>query len=127
MFKFSPFALLGLSLMLGACATNSGASYEPLVDGNVSPSFKADLADCQMLAENRNYLNDDTKTDALIGAGIGALAGLADDDVNDTEGAIAGAIVGAIAGGGSRALETRDERKQIVISCLQGRGHKAVG
>lgn len=127
MFKSSPFALLGLSLMIGACATNSGANYEPLLDGDTSPAFKADLAECQALAEHRNYLNDDTRTDALIGAGIGALAGIADDDVNDTEGAIAGAIVGALAGGGARALETRDERKDIVVSCMQGRGHRAVG
>ena len=66
MFKSSSFALFGLSLLLGACATNSGANYEPLLDGNASPQFRADLADCQALAKNRNYLNDDTRNDAMI-------------------------------------------------------------
>ena len=60
-------------------------------------------------------------------ADMPALAGLADTDVSDTEGAIAGAVVGAIAGGGARMNKTRDERRQIVVRCMQGRGHSVVG
>ena len=72
-------------------------------------------------------MNSETRTDMAVGAGIGALAGLADDDVTDTEGAIAGALVGAAAGALSGSLETRDERRQMVIECLRMRGHRAVG
>lgn len=113
-------------LAVTGCA-NSGAKYAPIADGPVSPVYAADQEGCQQLATKRSYVNDDTKTDAVIGAGLGAVAGLADDDVNDTEGAIAGAVLGAIAGGGSAMLETRAQRRQIVIDCMKGRGHPVVG
>ena len=121
-----PAAALALGSILVGCA-NSGAKYDPVADGPVSAAYEADLASCQSLATDRGYMNDDTKTDAAIGAGIGALAGLADDDVSDAEGAIAGAVVGAIAGGGAAMLETREQRRRIVIECMQGRGHPVVG
>ncbi|MGV6820988.1 MAG: glycine zipper family protein [Parvularcula sp.] len=114
------------SLALAGCS-NTGATYTPITDGPVSPQFQADLSACQRLATERGYLNDDTKSQALIGAGIGALAGLADDDVSDTEGAVAGAVVGALAGGGAGMVETRGQRRQIVIECMKGRGHRVVG
>lgn len=113
-------------LALAGCA-NTGAKYEPIADGPVSVTYAADLESCQQLATDRGYINADTKTNAMIGAGLGALAGIADDDVNDTEGAIAGAVVGAIAGGGAGMVETREQRRQIVIDCMKGRGHPVVG
>jgi len=119
-------SILVCGLAITGCA-NSGATYKPVNDGQRSAAYSSDLQACQQLAAERGYLNDDVKTDALIGAGIGALAGLADTDVNDTEGAIAGAVVGAIAGGGARMNKTRDERRQIVVRCMQGRGHSVVG
>lgn len=118
-------AIIG-GLGLAGCA-NTGAKYEPIADGPTSVTYASDLDTCQQLATNRGYINDDTKTDAMIGAGIGALAGIADDDLSDTEGAIAGAVVGAIAGGGSGMIETREQRRQIVIDCMKGRGHPVVG
>ncbi len=118
-------AIVG-GLALSGCA-NTGAKYEPIADGPVSVTYAADLENCQQLATDRGYINADTKTNAMIGAGLGALAGIADDDVNDTEGAIAGAVVGAIAGGGAGMVETREQRRQIVIDCMKGRGHPVVG
>jgi hypothetical protein len=80
-------------LALGACA-GGGADYAPVVDGPRSEAYQADLQACQALARERALMNAETRTDMAIGAGIGALAGLADDDVTDTEGALAGALVG---------------------------------
>ncbi|WP_375547583.1 glycine zipper family protein [Oceanicaulis alexandrii] len=114
------------ALALGACA-GGGADYAPVVDGPRSVAYQADLQACQALARERALMNADTRTDMAIGAGIGALAGLADDDVTDTEGALAGALVGAAVGGMSGALETRDERRQMVVDCLRLRGHRAIG
>lgn len=120
----SAFAACGL--VLAACA-NSGARYEPVADGPTSVTYAADLEACQALATERDYVNGDTRNNALIGAGLGALAGVADDEVNDTEGAITGAIVGAVAGAGGTMIETRSERRDIVIDCMKGRGHTVVG
>lgn len=120
----TPILVLGLALP--AC-THTGAKYEPIADGGQSATYTADLADCQKLATERGYLNADTGTNAAIGAGIGAIAGVADDDISDAEGVVAGAVVGAIVGAGATMMETRGERRDIVIACMQGRGHKVVG
>lgn len=114
------------ALALGACA-GGGADHAPVVDGPRSVAYQADLQACQALARERALINADTRTDMALGAGIGALAGLADDDVTDTQGALAGALVGAAVGGMSGALETRDERRQMVVECLRLRGHRAIG
>lgn len=109
---------------LSACA-NTGASYRPIVDGPVSASFEADLTECQTVATQRDYLNGDVQSDAALGAGVGALVGIADSgDVGEM---IGGALIGALVGGAARSWETQDERRQIVVNCMFQRGHKVVG
>lgn len=115
--------ILGL-IALGGCAS-SGAAYEPIVDGPTGAVYQADLQDCQNLAETRQYDNGDTRTAAAIGAGIGGIAGLAENG-NLGEAAV-GALIGGVIGGGGGALETREERKEIVLNCMVGRGHRVVG
>lgn len=119
-------SVIASALMATACA-GGGADYAPVMDGPRSTAYQADLQACQALARERALMNADTRTDMAVGAGIGALAGLADDDVTDTEGALAGALVGAAVGGMSGALETRDERRQMVVDCLRLRGRRAIG
>ncbi|MEM7730189.1 MAG: glycine zipper family protein [Pseudomonadota bacterium] len=109
--------------VLAGCAS-SGAKYAPIVDGPAGPTYEADLQDCQQLAETRNYDNADTRTDAGVGAGIGAAIGALDGSLAE---AAAGAVVGGLFGAGEGAMETRGERKEIVITCMRGRGHKVVG
>jgi len=119
--------LVGIaSLTITACASG-GAAYRPVVDGPMDSVYMADLSDCRSVAESREYVNSDTKTGAAIGAGIGGLIGLADADDANVEDFIGGAIVGAIFGGGETALETREQRKSIVVNCMAGRGHRVVG
>jgi uncharacterized protein YcfJ len=93
----------------------------------MNAQYSADLGQCRQVAESRDYLNSDTRTGALIGAGLGGLIGLADADDANVEDFIGGAIIGALFGGGERALETRQERKSIVLNCMAGRGHRVVG
>lgn len=109
-------------LMLTGCA-NTSSQYTPIVDGQKNANFERDLAACQQLSEQRGYLNDDTKSNAIVGAALGALAG-ADGNTGDI---IGGTLVGAAVGAGGRAWDTREERKEIIISCMKQRGHKAVG
>jgi len=114
-------ALTGLS----ACA-GGGAAYVPILD-RPSASADADLADCQALAEQRSYDNADTRTGALIGAGLGGLVGLSNSYDGDFDDFVGGALIGGALGGGSAALQTREERKHIVLSCMAGRGHRVLG
>lgn len=120
-----PIALIS-ALSLTACA-GGGAAYRPITDGPQDAQYAGDLQDCRAVAETRNYMNSDTRTSAAIGAGLGGLVGLIDAENADVEDFIGGAIVGALFGGGEGALNTRSERKQIVMNCMAGRGHRVVG
>ncbi|MGB3456680.1 MAG: glycine zipper family protein [Litorimonas sp.] len=115
------FALIGFGV--SGCAS-TGADYTPVIDGPEAPTFQADLQDCQELATTKKFDNGDTRTDAAVGAGVGAVIGVIDGGVAE---AAAGAVIGGLFGAGGGALETRDERKDIVMACMTGRGHKVVG
>lgn len=119
----SRLTVASAAALLTACA-NTGADYSPIVDGPKDVSYTQDLAECQGLAKQRSYTNGDVKSDAALGAGIGAIAGGIDEGV---EGAVGGLLLGGLIGGGGRAYETQDERKEIVVECLKGRGHNVVG
>ncbi|MEM6987168.1 MAG: glycine zipper family protein [Pseudomonadota bacterium] len=110
------YAIAGLAVLLGSGCANSGGSYTPIVDGAKTTAFDTDLAACQQLATERKYTNGDVKSEALLGALIGAIS-------DGGEGAVAGALVG----GGARSWDVREERKVIVISCMSNRGHNVVG
>ncbi len=117
--------VMGFGLMLGLAACgNTGADYQPILDGTPNARYSADLAACQQVAEQRSYLNDNVKSEAALGAGVGGLVGAVDEGV---EGAIAGALVGGLIGGASRSWDTMEERQQVVTACMQGRNHPVVG
>ena len=123
--RLSTLSLMPLAggLFITACAS-TGADYQPIVDGSTGPAYQADLQDCQQLAQTRQYDNGDVRTSAAVGAGIGGIIGLADGGVGD---AVGGALIGGLIGGGSETFETREERKEIVMNCMIGRGHRVVG
>ncbi len=114
---------LVFTTLLTGCA-NTAADYEPIVDGPKDALFYDDLAACKNLAEQRDYLNDDTKSEALLGAGLGAVVGAIGGDTGDIVG---GTLVGGALSAGGGAWEVRGERKNIVIECMSGRGHRVVG
>lgn len=110
-------------LFMTACTTmNTGADYRPIVDGGDLANYEVDLGECKLVAEQRDYVNDETKSDAAIGAVIGAIAGSGGDRGDIIGGAIAGAAVGA----GGKAYDVRTERKNIVINCMRNRGYNTV-
>lgn len=115
--------LLGLT----ACG-QTGSNYRPIVDGPLGYAYEKDLAQCKQLAEQRGLFNDETKMAALAGAAIGGVLGAVEADDNTAPG---GAVVGALAGGaigaGGGAVKAHGERKQIVMNCMAGRGHRVVG
>ncbi|SPF81186.1 glycine zipper family protein [Pseudoprimorskyibacter insulae] len=117
-------ALLIPLIAVGACS-DSGANYRPIVDGTPSPAFSSDLQACQTLAINQ--YQGETAGGAAIGAGIGAVAGLLDPDTSDEEGLLGGLLVGGLTGAAATGIETNEKRKEIVIQCMRGRGHKVVG
>ena len=117
-------SIVGLTIFLSACGATAG-KYQPIVDGPTDQHFHNDLAACQTLSKERSYTNDDVKSEAALGAGIGAVIGGIEDE--SIEGAIAGAVIGGALSAGERAWLTREERKGIIVSCMMQRGHRVVG
>lgn len=114
--------LSAAGLVLMAACADSGANYEPILDGAPTAAYRADLAACQTLARNQNQFDQETMGAAVIGAGAGAVLG----EVEGGE-ALGGAVAGALAGGVSSAVDVSERRQSIVIECLRGRGHRVVG
>lgn len=122
---FLSIALLPL-IILSACASG-GAAHNPIIDGPQDARYQQDLSECRSYAEQRSYDNSDVQTQALIGAGIGGLLGLANARSADEGDFFTGAAIGALFSGGSEALETRGQRREILLNCLAGRGHRVLG
>lgn len=115
--------IAAMAVSMTACSSlQTGADYRPIVDGGDLSNYENDLAECRAVAQQREYLNDDAKSDAAVGALLGALAGAGGDRGDIVGGAIAGAAVGA----GGKAYEAKDERKNIVINCMRNRGYNTV-
>lgn len=119
---FRMAALAGL-IALGAACSNTGASYEPMMDGTRNALYTDDLTACQNLARSKPVVDGETGNAMLIGAALGAVLGAADDEGDAGEGALAGALGGALAD----TVQTPGDRKSIVIACMRQRGHKVVG
>ncbi|OAN77824.1 hypothetical protein A8B78_13735 [Jannaschia sp. EhC01] len=107
-------------LIVAACA-DSGANYQPILDGPATPAYRSDLSACQTLA--RNQFGQEALGAAALGAGAGAVLG----EVDEAGDALGGAIFGALAGGAAGAVDVSDRRQVIVLECLRGRGHRVVG
>ena len=117
-------AVIPALLLASACA-QSGANYQPVIDGPVGPNYSADLYACQQLAASQGALGAETGQNVIAGAGAAA-AGTAivnnrGSNVRDA------AAVGAIAGLAGSALQQERNKETIIKNCMRGRGYKVVG
>ena len=119
---FSKLLLGSMILMQLTACFSTGAQHRPIVDGGDLVNYELDLAECQQLAQQREYFDEDTKSNTLIGAVVGALSGIGESKEETFVGALVGAAVGAAGG----AYGNREVRKKIVIQCMQGRGYNVV-
>ncbi|WP_461429296.1 glycine zipper family protein [Gymnodinialimonas sp.] len=113
-------ALSVAGLVMVAACSDSGANYQPILDGTPTPEYEADLTECQTLAQDQ--FEHETLGATVLGAGAGAALGEV-----DSGDAMGGAIAGALAGGVASAVDVSERRQSIVIECLRGRGHRVVG
>lgn len=117
-------ASVPLILLVAACG-NSGASYQPVIDGPVGPNYGADLASCQSLASQQGALATGTATTAVTGAAVagGATAALNNEGTNVRDAALIGAATGVATG----ALQQQRNKESIVRNCMRQRGYNVVG
>ena len=112
-----------LFLIFASC-NGTGSSYNPIVDGVKDQAYHNALAYCQQLSQQRGYMNADTKTSAVAGAGAGAIFGAVLG--GDLAGAAIGSAVGSGVGLGSQAMQTKEEKKYIIVQCLRSRGYNVI-
>ena len=114
--------------LLAACA-GTGDTFEPVVDGSRGAQYQSDLAACQALSRQKRLDNGETRTAALVGAGLIGLAAAADDenDGDRLEAGVLGALIGGAMGAGAGAAEAYGSRQDIISNCMSGRGHRVVG
>jgi uncharacterized protein YcfJ len=113
-------------IVLSVLAACSNPYDEPLlVDGAKSSAYTSDLAACRRLVEN--HTQDDLKSSAIGGAVLGGLIGGIDSkDGNRADDALTGAVIGGGIGALDGKFERDEERRTILIRCMQGRGHRVL-
>ena len=115
------FFFIAITLLTTSCMT--GSAYVPIVDGPEDYQYQKDLYECQRLSEKREYINGDTAFDAGAGGVAGAVLGAG----SGIHSSIGGAIVGSVVGSGASIYNAKEEKKQIIVNCLIGRGHNVIG
>ena len=72
--RLATFAALPLICLAAACE-NTGANYQPVIDGPIGPNYYTDLNACQTLAANQPALGSSTAQNVAVGAGAAAGVG----------------------------------------------------
>lgn len=113
------------AITLGALGACTAPVDRPLVtDGTRNATFDADYASCHTQAAT--FQNGAGAQTTAAGAAIGATIGALDAD-DAWEGALAGAAVGGLIGAAENASATDTERRNVLIRCMQNRGHNVIG
>ncbi|MDA7966485.1 glycine zipper family protein [Ruegeria sp.] len=109
--------------LLAVSACTPPVQRDLTVDGTRNANYGTDLFQCRTLAEN--YDNGVVKDGAGYGAVVGGVAGAIEG--GSLEGAIAGAVIGTGLGAADASIALSYERRNVLIRCMQGRGHRVVG
>ncbi len=115
------FHFVGVILVLSACAELSDDAL--ILDGPASPSYQSDLTACEQLAKQ----SPTGTAEVGVATAAGAVFGGAVADHEDPDFLPWGVVLGAAAGWIGAVADQDTERRQIVVSCMQGRGHRVVG
>ena len=121
--KLTPIFLISALSLSVACTAPMDRDYT--LDGPRNAMFDTDLASCKAAA--LAYRPEARRDAALSGAAAGAVLGALDNEEDRGTGAVAGAAVGALAGVAAAEEELSEERREVVIRCLQNRGHSVIG
>jgi hypothetical protein len=116
---------VGLSLVVLAACANTGANYEPIIDGTKGENYATDLAACQSLAASNTSLDESAVRNTATGAVVaGASSAIFNGNSDDLGEAVA---VGALAGIAASGLNNVNEKENIVKNCMRGRGYNVIG
>ena len=117
--------IIALGTSLAACTT--APVDRPLAtDGPRRATFNADLAQCRTIASN--FDDGSVGESATLGAVLGGVfGGLIADDGDRAEGVLIGSAIGGAEGAFEASEKTDDQKRDILIRCMQNRGHAVLG
>ena len=115
---------LSMAIILAGCAT-SGSNYRPIIDTkNVDMNrYEVDLVECQQYAKQVAGAAQSAAVGAVAGAAFGAILAAAAGSRYDRG---ASARVGAIAGAAGAAADGEKSQRDIIRSCMSGRGYSVL-
>ena len=130
--KISAIIIMGLSVMLSACATapnapgaGYGSNYTPVIDGPKDERYYRDLRQCRELAYSvQSNQEQEAGKNAAIGAVVGAASGAIVSRHKNKE--LRGALAGAAIGAGSTVAGAASDAKTVISRCMAGRGYNVL-
>ncbi len=109
-----------IGLAVSAC--DLAPSAKPLrLSGPVGATFSQDEAECRNIAQQ--YDQTLSSGGAIAGALIGAAVGAGESH----EEALAGAAIGGLVGAAEGTLDKEESQRDMIIRCMQNRGHPVIG
>ena len=124
--KFVIYASLSALVITSTvgCAT-TGANYRPIVDnkGVDLNRYESDLHDCQGYATQTASAGESAAAGAAAGAVFGAVLAAA---AGSRYSRSSSAGVGAVSGAAGAAAQGETNQRNIIRSCLAGRGYKVL-
>ena len=116
--------MLSAAVLLAGCAsTGTGSNFRPIVDnkGVDLNRYEADLQECQAYAKNTANAGKSGAGGAAVGAALGLALALIGGDKK-----LASAGTGAVIGGAAGAAAGEGSQRDIIRTCLTGRGYKVL-
>ena len=116
--------MLSAAVLLAGCAsTGTGSNFRPIVDnkGVDLNRYEADLQECQAYAKNTANAGKSGAGGAAVGAALGLALALIGGDKK-----LASAGTGAVIGGAAGAAAGEGSQRDIIRTCLRGRGYKVL-
>lgn len=107
-------------LIISACG-DSPTSKPLRLSGAAGANYSSDLSDCRRIA--MQYDNELTAQGAMGGAVLGGAVGA----IESHEEALAGAAVGGILGAVEGNVQKEESQREMIIRCMQNRGHPVIG
>ncbi|MCG7493676.1 hypothetical protein [Thalassobius sp. Cn5-15] len=115
--------ILTLSALLTLAACADPLDRQVKLAGPAGVNFAADQEQCRMVAET--YTDERARQGMLLGAGVGAVAGAAEEE--ELGAALAGAAIGGLIGRAEGEAEINEDRRAVMLRCLQNKGHSVLG
>lgn len=108
---------------IAALFATACSDYTPILDGPESESYQSDLSACQNLAASQERFNQEALGGAAAGGLLGAAVANHEGSATTAEGLIGGALIAYV----MAQVEAVEAKEDLVVACMQGRGHRVVG